>query len=291
MKTNLIILNYNDAERTSKLASETSKYDIFDHVVVVDNASTDDSFEKLKEIHSDKIAVIKSPVNGGYAKGNNYGCLYALEHFSPDILFIANPDVAFSEETASAMANALKLYPQLGVVAPLVNQGYNVWNAPSFIGMIESLFLVWFTLDKKLIRKRVLSSDESLVKVGVVEGSFYALSAEGYKRVRGFDERTFLYAEEIILSSRMKANDYYIAVLKNERYDHLHSASIRKHYNSSKARTFPHFVKSFKIYNRHYLKTSKTQDAIYDICCSAAYIERLIYDFFMKIKQDMLNLI
>ena len=291
MKTNLIILNYNDAARTIKLASKTANYDTIDQVIIVDNASTDGSFDELKSLCSDKITVIVSPVNGGYAKGNNFGCLYALEHFSPDIIFVANPDVSFGEATAAAMANALMTDRSLGIVAPIVNQGYNVWNLPGFIGMIESLFLVWFTLDKKFIRQNILKSREKLVEVGVVEGSFYAFTAESYKRAKGFDERTFLYAEEIILAQRMRANGYHTAVLRDERYDHLHSASIRKHYHSSKAKTFPHFVKSFKIYNKHYLHTGKLEDTIYDIACSAAYVERLVYDLAMRIKQALSDLI
>ncbi|MCR5525788.1 MAG: glycosyltransferase family 2 protein [Lachnospiraceae bacterium] len=279
MKTTLIILNYNDAERTIKLAQTVKNYNSINHIVITDNASSDDSFARLLEIADDKISVVTSGFNGGYAKGNNFGCRYAIANFSPDILFVANPDVAFDNETAAAMAAALTKCKNLGVVAPLVRKGYNVWNLPGFAGIIESLFLVWFTLDKLLIRKKILNSDKQLVPAGVAEGSFFALTAAAFKEAGGFDERTFLYSEEIILASRLKALGLRTGILRDYRYDHMHSASIKKHYNSSKARTFKHFAESFAIYNKHYLHTTPMQDKIYDLACKLAYGERLVYDF------------
>ena len=279
MNTSLIILNYNDPERTSSLALASEKLECLKHIVIVDNCSSDDSFEKLSSIRSEKIHLIKSPSNGGYAKGNNFGCIYALKNFKSDILFIANPDTAFDNDTVCAMASVLTTHPEYGVCAPLVRQGYNVWRLSSFIGIIESLFLVWFTLDKKFIRFKLESDIEQVIPVGVVEGSFFALSADAYKKAKGFDERTFLYAEEIILAKRLKAAGFGECVLKDFRYDHLHSASIRKEYHSSKAKAFHNFVRSFKIYNKYYLHTNKLQNKIFDLACSLGYIERVFYDF------------
>ena len=287
MNTALIILNYNDAGRTSSLALAAAAFENLTKIVIVDNCSDDDSFEKLSELRSDKIHVIKSPSNGGYAKGNNFGCLYALKNFKSEILFIANPDVAFDNDTVCAMASILIRHPEYGVCAPLVRQGYNVWRLSSYIGIIESLFLLWFTLDKKIIRRKILSSKSQVIPVGVVEGSFFALSANAYKKAKGFDERTFLYAEEVILARRLKSAGFEEVVLRDFRYDHLHSASIKKKYHSSKAKAFHNFIKSFKIYNRYYLHTNALQDIIFDYASLLAYAERIIYDLIMNIKSKL----
>ena len=287
MNTALIILNYNDAGRTSSLALAAAAFENLTKIVIVDNCSDDDSFEKLSELRSDKIHVIKSPSNGGYAKGNNFGCLYALKNFKSEILFIANTDVAFDNDTVCAMASILIRHPEDGVCAPLVRQGYNVWRLSSYIGIIESLFLLWFTLDKKIIRRKILSSKSQVIPVGVVEGSFFALSANAYKKAKGFDERTFLYAEEVILARRLKSTGFEEVVLRDFRYDHLHSASIKKKYHSSKAKAFHNFIKSFKIYNRYYLHTNALQDIIFDYASLLAYAERIIYDLIMNIKSKL----
>ena len=275
----IVILNYNDRRVTEKLVRSVIDYTSLDRVIVVDNCSTDSSYEYLSGCFKKSEAdVIRSPENGGYAKGNNYGIKYAISHYNPQYIFVANPDVAVSEKTLRNMMTALDQNSEYAVVAPIVNQGYNVWNLPGFIGMIESLFLVWFNLDKKKIKKRLMSSTNSLEEVGVVEGSFYAIRATDYNAIGGLDERTFLYAEEIILSRRLKDIGKKVGVLTAERYDHLHSASIKKAYRSSKRRAFHNFYNSFCIYNKYYLKIGPVRNAIFRVCYGLAYIERFFYD-------------
>jgi GT2 family glycosyltransferase len=278
MKKTLIILNYNDAERTSGLVQKVRDYKALDNIVVVDNASDDGSYELLAGEADEKVHVIRREDNGGYAKGNNSGALYALKHFSPDIIFFANPDVFFTEDTVSAMIKAIDENPFFAGVAPLVEQGYNVWNLPGFPGVLESLFLILFNLDKRRIRMKLERSRNELEEAGVIEGSFFAVDARKFKEVQGFDERTFLYSEEAILSRRFRAHGYRMGVLTRERYDHLHSASIKKVYRSSKAAAFHHFRDSFRIYNKYYLRTDPLQDRIFDLCWYLGYLERVLFD-------------
>ena len=278
MKTTLIILNYNDGERTKGLLLQAAGYDVINDIVVVDNASTDGSYELLKEEEGEHIHVIRRNSNGGYAKGNNEGALYALKKLHPDIIFIANPDVSFTEPAAKAMAEALMNNNEYAAVAPFVRQGYNVWNLPGFIGILRSLFLFSFTAEKILLKRAVERTGADLAPVGVIEGSFFAVSAEKFREVSGFDERTFLYGEEIMLARRFRRKGYREAVLPKMVYDHLHSASIKKIYRSSKAAAFHHFRDSFRIYNKYYLKTGPVEDRIFDICWKLGLMERKIYD-------------
>lgn len=278
MKTAIVILNYNDGARTAALAEKISGYSVPDHIILVDNCSTDDSFSVLGALANERITVLQAASNAGYARGNNLGIRHAIDILGCDYIFTANPDVFFTEKTAAEMLEAMQLHKEYGVIAPLVKSGCNIWNLPGFGGIIESLFLVWFTLDKKNIRKKLLASPSSLNNAGVAEGSFFLISAAAFRDTGGFDERTFLYGEEIILAKRLLQHGYREGVLTDCFYDHLHSASIRKRYHSSKARAFHHFRDSFRIYNKYYLHTSPPQDIIFDIAYFLGYVERLIYD-------------
>ncbi|MCR5001965.1 MAG: glycosyltransferase family 2 protein [Lachnospiraceae bacterium] len=287
MKTTaaMVILNYNDMKVTEKLTRAVMDYECLDRVIVVDNRSTDGSYEYLKNsFRKSEVDIIQAPVNGGYATGNNFGVRYAIDHYSPEYVFIANPDIAVSQSTISSMIRDMHNHRDYGVMAPLVVQGYNVWKLPGFIGMIESLFLVWFNLDKRHIKKKLLASPNRIETVGVVEGSFFVIRVKDYLAIGGFDERTFLYAEEIILARRLKSVGQKVGVLTMERYDHLHSTSIKKAYDSSKRKAFPNFYASFKIYNKYYLKTNFLQDGIFWICYELAYFERFLYDIVKKVK-------
>ena len=283
MNISIIILNFNDGERTAGLVKQIKGYVLFDHIIVVDNQSTDNSMEVLLPLKDAVTDVISSGSNGGYARGNNFGILHALKSYGSDYIFVANPDVSFTEDTAIQMVQTLKNDPRYGMVAPNVKQGFNAWKLPGFAGVIQSLFLVAFSLHKRKVREGILNSPREVVPVGVVEGSFFAMSAQAYKAARGFDERTFLYSEEIIMARRLLSAGYREAVLRDHFYDHLHSASIKKLYHSSKAKAFHHFRDSFRIYNRYYLHTSALQNKLFDLAYAAALIERYIYDGVYKL--------
>ncbi|HOO27492.1 MAG TPA: glycosyltransferase family 2 protein [Lachnospiraceae bacterium] len=282
----LIILNYNDKNTTQTLVNAIKGYTCLHKIIVVDNSSSDGSFAYLKKtLTSDKVDLIQAPENGGYAKGNNFGIRYAIKTYAPDYLFIANPDIMVKEPVLSVILKTMEQQPDYGIMSCLVNQGYNVWNLPGFAGMIESLFLLWFNLDKYMIRKKLLSSANALEPVGVIEGSFFCIKKTAYEAIGGLDERTFLYAEEIILSRRLSKKDLKAGILTKERFDHFHSVSIKKAYRSSKAKAFHNFYNSFRIYNKEYLHTSPLQDGIFAAAYKLAYIERIIYDLVMRIKR------
>ena len=141
----LIILNYNDVDTTRKLVEIVKEYQTIDKIIIVDNCSTDMSYSILKSYQSEKIDVIITDENRGYASGNNKGAFYSIKKYNPKVLFFANPDVAFKESAISAMSEVLLREKKIAIIAPKVKEGYNIWNLPMYWGTIRSLFLILFT--------------------------------------------------------------------------------------------------------------------------------------------------
>lgn len=277
MKNALIVLNYKDSDTTLKFIEMALAVSFIEKIIVVDNNSCDGSLERLSVAISDRVDVINSGKNGGYAFGNNYGCRYAIDKYAPDVLFISNPDVSFKNETVEAMQTVLEKDKSIGVVAPIVNKGYNVWNLPGFGGLLESILLVTHNIHKRTIKKRLLVSTKSPVNVGVVEGSFWAIRTENFKKIGGLDERTFLYYEENILAKRLNSNSLKVCVLTDQRYDHYHSVSIKKRYGG-KTRAFKNFHPSMLLYLNEYLGSNPLKRTIFEITFGLGYAERFIYD-------------
>ena len=75
MKTSCVILNYNDAQTVIEQVKRIYQYSSLDYIVVVDNCSTDNSWEELQALKekSEKISLIQTEKNGGYGAGNNAG--------------------------------------------------------------------------------------------------------------------------------------------------------------------------------------------------------------------------
>lgn len=92
-----VILHYCAIEATKKAVTciEQNLEDKNYEIVIVDNASPDQSGLQLKKTYSKKrnICVILNPRNEGFAKGNNVGYQYAKNKLNPDFIIIMNNDV------------------------------------------------------------------------------------------------------------------------------------------------------------------------------------------------------
>lgn len=101
----VVVLNYNDYENTEAQVERILHYECINHIIVVDNCSSDESAEKLEKrlllwneaFSVDKVRLRRAKRNGGYGAGNNLGMREA-EKLGMDYVLIANPDVSFSEE-------------------------------------------------------------------------------------------------------------------------------------------------------------------------------------------------
>lgn len=123
MKTAIIILNYNSKRDTIRYVNEIKNYDILDTIIVVDNNSSNlNEFEDLEKLKSDNIYVIKSPKNGGYSYGNNYGLNYLDKNIGKeyDYVVISNPDVEVSEEAFKLCFKELEENERIAVCSPIM---------------------------------------------------------------------------------------------------------------------------------------------------------------------------
>lgn len=114
----LVVLNYNTSELTIGAVRHVIELKIGIRLIVVDNASTDDSWEKLNatfEGESD-VTLCRSPKNGGYAKGNNLGLSLAEKLGGIEYVGIMNPDVVVGKDALYALVNVLKQDKTIGLV-------------------------------------------------------------------------------------------------------------------------------------------------------------------------------
>lgn len=267
MKLNCVILNYNDGDTVSKLTEMIGGYEILEQIVVVDNASTDDSWEKLWKLQDEKIRVIRAEKNGGYGAGNNLGVKYAVEKNGATHVLIANPDVAFSENTLLRMLKIFEKHHDVGVVtAAMEDVRYetmcNGWPLRSFAGELLSMGPV-----SRRLLGRFLEYPGSRFQgrkaayVDVVHGSMLMVAADKFLECGGYDEGIFLYQEEAVLGRRMKNCGFRTVLLLNCSYRHEHSVSISKTFESQMARQRLR-EKSTLYYMQNYLLVNPLQEQI-----------------------------
>lgn len=273
MQLSCVILNYNDAETTEKLVMQIADYDVLHQIIVVDNASTDDSLERLRKLESDanasqscKVHVISADHNGGYGSGNNLGVRCGAEQGATHVL-IANPDVVFSEQSLKAMLAVFARHPEVGIVTTRIRDARfpnlkNGWPLRSFMRELLSMGPV----SRRLLGKTFDYPDScfagrSAVYVGAVHGSMLMVDTEKFLEAGGYDEGIFLYEEEQVLGRRMQNAGYRSVLLLNQHYDHEHSASISKSFSDAMKRQRLR-EESTLYYMKHYLHISPLQEQI-----------------------------
>jgi len=228
-------------------------------ILIVDNASPNDSYNVLKKIFKGyaNIIVIKNPGNLGYARGNNFGLRYIEKKF-PETKYVAimNPDVRFFDNTnLEKTLRKLESDNKLAIIAPLhlLNKTFcqqNIaWKIPK--GLDDLALNFWLCSKLSRVRyKKLRLEDNKISYVEVVPGSFFIAKMNALKEVEYFDEGTFLYVEERILSLKLKERGYKVAIDFENMYIHDHS---RKQFNiAEEIRDYNRLFSSRIYYNLKY---------------------------------------
>jgi len=121
MRLAIVIVNYRTPNLTIDcLASLQTEVEVGQHcVVVVDNASGDDSVEQIQQAitannWSEWVKVLPSPVNGGFSAGNNLG----IKAITADAYLLLNSDTIVRPGAIASLIKAMETHPQAGLISP-----------------------------------------------------------------------------------------------------------------------------------------------------------------------------
>lgn len=228
-----IILNYNDADSVLKLYNRIKDYKVLDHIIIVDNASTDDSYQRLKNFSNHKTTILLSDRNGGYGYGNNIGLRYS-QKLGATYSLIANPDVSFSEYSIKHCLEFFQRdYKVIAVSPKESNNPYPAYKIVSPFKDLLSVSLVSNKIFKTRYYKINYFKNVKFKYVDVLIGSLVLFDLSKFAECGFYDENVFLYNEEIIIASKFKQKGYLSILDLNSNYNHYHSVSVQKEFKSS----------------------------------------------------------
>jgi GT2 family glycosyltransferase len=221
LELSVVILNYNTAAFLELcLESVTRATPHIDaEIIVVDNASVDDSLKMVSKTYPE-VKIIALDQNYGFSKANNIAVKQALGTY----LCILNPDTVVGEEVferclafAKAEYQPSTSNKNLGFVGVQLIDGSGTY-LPESKRHIPT---------PKVARQKMMGNDQHYYYneiaingrgvVDVLVGAFMFCDKEVYERCGGFDERYFMYGEDIDLSytSLQKGyENYYLGDLK-----------------------------------------------------------------------------
>lgn len=272
-----VVLNYNDADTTLDLLKRIEPMQIIYQIVLVDNKSTDNSLERLKEQESNKVHVVCAKKNGGYGSGNNVGIEYLRKNYSCDYIIIANPDVIFDESVIKKMINEFD--EDTVIVAPLTLDSKKerqlpiAWKVPT----VKDYFLFSSIVLNKIFKPFQYPTqffNTDICEVDCVQGCLFMLN-NSLIEDKLYDENIFLFFEESCIGKQFKDKGYKTKLLMNVDYIHNHSVSINKAFNSE-ARKRKITLDSFYTYFEDYYSLSGFTKGIMRIYKKFIYIENYI---------------
>ena len=195
---------------------------------VVDNGSDDGSPQMvLSEFPGVNLVWNKS--NVGYARACNQGIKATVEPY----VIIMNSDTTLSRDTVTEVTGYLDRNPRAGVVAPLLRNTdgslqYSCREFPSISTAFVHAFLGLFSGDnpRSASYKKMSWDHEQACEVPWVSGAFMALRREALEEIGGFDEKYFMYVEDVDLCWRMWRASWSVGYLpQGEVYHHIGMSS------------------------------------------------------------------
>ena len=233
MDISIVIVNYKSKDLTLNCIRSIKQADwpgLDYEIIVVDNYSADLASRDLEPFG--EIKFVMNGQNMGYGAANNQGISRAQGKY----IVIMNPDTSAAKDAFIKLFYFMEDHPRVGVAGP---KQFNL------DGTVQETCFRWPGLLTPLYRRtplgkiglakrdldRFLYKDYNKDKIGEVDwllGSFLFCRAEALRQVGAFDERFFLYFEDIDLCRRFWRGGWQVIYNPDAAITHNHARQSAK---------------------------------------------------------------
>jgi len=212
LQLSIIIVNYNSGAYALKCISSLQKQlNIRFEIILVDNASQDNSIDLFKDNLPDNCLFIQSKENLGFGRANNLAASKARGEF----LLLLNPDTEIDDPFAiSNLIDTLVSNPKVGLLAPLVYEPRK-----------NKLVLPRYSYPSSSGLKYTQKFKALPGKIAWVLGACMLIKRSVYEEIKGFDPDYFLYGEDADICLKVRLAGYEIGFIDTVKIMHVSGAS------------------------------------------------------------------
>lgn len=215
-KIDIIIVNWNAGAQLAEVVASISKFHhgLVASVIIVDNASTDDSLAQIEALQNlpFQLQIIHNNTNRGFGAACNQGAAVA----TGDYLLFLNPDTRLFENSLPVPLTFMQQPNNSGIGIcgiRLVDEGGNASTSAARFPTLRVMAGKILALTKLFpgVFPAHLMTSTDLSKDSLVDqviGAFFLIRKNVFDRCGGFDERFFVYFEEVDLSLRANQLGY-----------------------------------------------------------------------------------
>lgn len=208
----VLIVNYNSGTYALDcIHSLLKQRGVVVEIIVVDNASQDDSIIELREAFDSQITLVESKENLGFGRANNL----AASRASGEFLLLLNPDTVITDSNAiKLMVEMLENNPQLGLLGPAIEEPRkNKQVLPRYR----------YPSSKQL--KYTNKFNALPGKIAWLLGACMLIRRSVYQEIKGFDPDYFLYGEDADICLKLRLIGYEIGYCDAVKITHVAGAS------------------------------------------------------------------
>lgn len=260
-KVGIILLNWNGWQDTAECLEslKTLAYPNF-QIVVVDNASTNNSVKELKSRFPD-VELIENTENVGFAAGNNSG----IRHFMSkevDYIWVLNNDTIAFRSSLNALVGKAESDYKIGLVGSVLYEYARPW-----------IIQAWGGGKYNAILGTTSEIKSKSNKIDHVIGASMLIKSEVLKLTGLFDESFFFFMEDTEISLRIQDRGWKIAVADSSYVFHKGGSSLDGNVGARSVRADLLFINSVG----HFMRIRKMR--------MSSVILRLVIIVFRRIQQ------
>lgn len=208
---------------------QKSSNDLDIETIIVDNASNDGTAQMIKNDFQ-FATLIENLENKGFAKASNQGAKKAQGKY---LLFL-NPDTELTNDSLAGVISFMEEQPFVGAVGPkLINPDGSFQPSCRRFPTVFSMSMILTKLHRLFpnslpLRRYFMTAfkHETLREVDQLMGSALCVRKEAFEKLGGFDEKFFIWFEEVDLCKRLKNAGYIIFFAPWARVIHLKGRSF-----------------------------------------------------------------
>ncbi len=239
MKLSIIIVLYNakDVIEVTLDAVYASKVDFAYEVIIVDNQSPDDAVQLIQQKYlsdpeiATKTKLILNDRNAGFGIGNNIG----MKQATGEYILLLNSDTKLAPDNLQIMMDFMQSRPDVGAATcKLIMANGEIDKASrrgepdlvkSFFRLsgLQKLFPKWFGGYNQLHKDPNVESE-----LDACSGAYLFMSRAAYNATGGFDERYFMYGEDIDLCRSIREAGFKIWWYPKTECVHFRGQSSKK---------------------------------------------------------------
>ncbi len=229
-KVQVVIVNYKSADLTIRCVESIAAHAIaaLQNVIIVDNKSPDNSYDRLS-LGLPDADLVSASANNGYGAGVNFGAARA----KTDYLLVLNPDTYFEFDSITIAQKLMDSDSRIGIVGlDLVNpDGTRQFSARRFYSFVDVIARRFSSeggplagrIDRHLMKD--VWMNETPFDAEWVMGTGFLIRRDLFNRIGGMDEKYFLYMEDVDLCARVWKEGYRVVCIPGAELVHDHQRS------------------------------------------------------------------